>query len=86
MLIGRISQQDVHSIGWINTTELKLVLLWWLFLWLLLLWKPQAVNRKVEKLMEKDNKKIRDVAKKKRNEAVRVIRIILARHCVVLFP
>ncbi|XP_019861918.1 PREDICTED: dnaJ homolog subfamily C member 21-like [Amphimedon queenslandica] len=33
--------------------------------------RTQAANRKVEKLMEKDNKKIRDAAKKKRNETVR---------------
>lgn len=31
-----------------------------------------APNRRVQRMMEKDNKKMRDAAKKKRNEAVRV--------------
>ena len=34
--------------------------------------------------MEKDNKKIRDAAKKKRNETVRVIRIIMV-HVLIRF-
>lgn len=36
----------------------------------------KAPNRKIQKLMEKDNKKIRDQAKKKRNETVRVLKCI----------
>ena len=32
----------------------------------------QAPNRRVQRMMEKDNKKMRDAAKKKRNEVVRV--------------
>ena len=33
---------------------------------------PQAPNRRVQRLMEKENKKLRETAKKKRNETVRV--------------
>ena len=32
----------------------------------------QAPNRRVQRLMEKENKKLRSAAKKKRNETVRV--------------
>jgi len=34
----------------------------------------QAPNRRVQRAMEKENKKLRDAAKKKRNEVVRVRR------------
>ncbi len=39
---------------------------------ILLCLSVQAPNRRVQRLMEKENKKLRDAAKKKRNEAVRV--------------